>query len=334
MINGFLNQSEKSFFLFNHKIIPNEIHQLCFKYYFIPKQRGRQKVVRHKPPSDWSIIPSEKAIKWIYEYETNKWISKDCRIKIDEVPFDKGGLRYEFYLKDLSSPNKQYVAKISHHIRDNMRILKVKCFNDLRNQVIARHFCHGSNGYNAYNPPQKVDFLEAFVLNLKQREGSEVCFVERYIDGEYKKYNNSVGWVSEDKTRNTRHAFAHFTYEASKRKLLVDDIQAVNDIYVDPQVHSINNLNINKPFDRGNLGSRGIENFLRTHRCNPICRYLTLPPINYQFGRRCGHMDAHHIIFDLERSDKMPLLSDKGFPKIVDEIDNDQEKTKCWCSVL
>ena len=88
-------------------------------------------------------------------------------------------------------------------------------------QAIARYFCHGPTGYNSYNPPKKVDFLEAYVLYLKQRENSPVCHVERYISGEYKKYNNNVGWVSEEE-RNTPHAFAHFTYQASKGIVLLN----------------------------------------------------------------------------------------------------------------
>ena len=56
------------------------------------------------------------------------------------------------------------------------------------------------------------------------------CHVERYIEGKYIKYNNNKGWVSQDE-RNTPHAFAHYTFQASRGKLLVCDIQGVNDIY-------------------------------------------------------------------------------------------------------
>ena len=36
--------------------------------------------------------------------------------------------------------------------------------------------------------------------------------------------------------RNTPQAFSHFTYEASEQKILICDVQGVNDIYTDPQV--------------------------------------------------------------------------------------------------
>merc|ERR1712157_448847 len=87
----------------------------------------------------------------------------------------------------------------------------------------------------------------------------------------YKKHNNNKGWVSED-DRNTPAAFSHFTYEASNKYLLVCDIQGVGDLYTDPQVHSDDG----NGFGKGNLGRNGIDEFLSTHRCNPICRYLKL----------------------------------------------------------
>lgn len=39
--------------------------------------------------------------------------------------------------------------------------------------------------------------------------------------------------------RNTPSAFAHFSYEASNKRLLVCDIQGVGDLYTDPQIHTL-----------------------------------------------------------------------------------------------
>lgn len=33
-------------------------------------------------------------------------------------------------------------------------------------------------------------------------------------------------------------------------------------------------------FGRGNLGVKGFERFLQTHRCNAICHYFRLPSVN------------------------------------------------------
>eukprot|EP01083_Nonionella_stella_P273992 929788_1 len=73
-------------------------------------KRRKIEVVKHGAP-DWSKIRSEKAEKWIYDYLKEKWFKQQCKVKIDEVPFDKGGLRYVFHLQDLSSPKKKICRK-------------------------------------------------------------------------------------------------------------------------------------------------------------------------------------------------------------------------------
>ena len=92
--------------------------------------------------------------------------------------------------------------------------------------------------------------------------------------------NNNFGFVSEDE-RNTPQAFSHFTYESSNHRLLICDIQGVSDSYTDPQVHSEEPDGFG---GKGNLGQRGIDRFLATHRCNAICRYLKLPSINANYS--------------------------------------------------
>ena len=38
-----------------------------------------------------------------------------------------------------------------------------------------------------------------------------------------------------------------------------------------------------KGFGKGNLGRKGFDRFLMSHRCNAICAFLKLPPINAKF---------------------------------------------------
>ena len=86
-----------------------------------------------------------------------------------------------------------------------------------------------------------------------------------YLTGKYQKYSNNYYYA--DVERNTPHAFAHFSFEASGRQLIICDIQGVQDIYTDPQVHNQSG----EGFGRGNLGQAGFQGFLQTHRCNAIC---------------------------------------------------------------
>ncbi|ETO21787.1 hypothetical protein RFI_15417 [Reticulomyxa filosa] len=282
------------------------------------KMNTEMEVQFHSPP-DWSKKRSEEAIKYIFDYENNDWRQEKCKVKIDEIPFQSGGLRYVFHLQDLSHPEEKWVAKMSQDMKDNLS--KDIYFNDVKMQAIARYFCNGPNGYNSLycldifiiitviiviiveqiiwniliidNPPKRVDFLEANVLQLVQREGSPLCHMEKFIEGDYRKHNNNSGWVDEDEARSTPQAFAHFTYEASKGKLLVIDIQGVNDVYTDPQIHTTENV---KSFGKGNLSQKGINQFLRTHQCNKICHYLRLENVSQLPVKIEGTLPASTVI--------------------------------------
>ena len=153
-----------------------------------------------------------------------------------------------------------YVAKVSidpFEERDSY-------FQDVAMQIYAKEY---AKRYNSYGPPKKVDFVAAYVLELVERPGNPLCGVERFIDGSYRKYNSNFGFVSEDE-RNTPQAFSHFTYEASQRQILLCDVQGVGDLYTDPQVHTRDG----RGFGKGNMGDRGFDKFLATHRWVPFWR--------------------------------------------------------------
>lgn len=227
--------------------------------------------LKKHPPPDWDdpAYPVEKAEKVTFNFEAQTWERKDIKVKIDTKPFDKGGLRLVFHLKDLNEPDVAFVMKMSRDQRDNQsKQGRTIYYEDVRMQAYCAHF---ARKFNTYNPPKKVEFLEAFILELKQRAGSPVCGVEKFIKGQYKKYNNNVGWVS-DMHRNTPAAFCHFSYIASEKKFIICDVQGVGDVYTDPQMHSHNG----EGFGKGNLGQEGINHFLRTHKCNRICEFLRI----------------------------------------------------------
>ena len=108
-----------------------------------------------------------------------------------------------------------------------------------------------------YDPPQKVQFVKAWVLELAERDRKPLVGVERFIEGEYVKHNSNFGWIEESEDRNTPQAFSHFTYEASEHQMLCCDIQGVGDQYTDPQIHTVDG----NDFGKGNLGQQGINKF-------------------------------------------------------------------------
>ena len=69
-----------------------------------------------------------------------------------------------------------------------------------------------------------MDFLQTYVIEMKEREGSPLFCVEHWIEGKYIKYNSNSGYVS-DVQRLTPQAFSHFTFEWSGHQLIVVDVQ-------------------------------------------------------------------------------------------------------------
>ena len=76
------------------------------------------------------------------------------------------------------------------------------------------------------------------VLEMVDRPGKPLFHVEHFIEGSYVKYNSNSGFVENTVSRQTPHAFSHFTFERSGHELIVVDVQGVGDLYTDPQIHT------------------------------------------------------------------------------------------------
>ena len=247
-----------------------------------PKTRARSfsPIIVPRPPPLFTGVPPEFAIKHHFDLRTRKWSTRRIQVRLDDTPFAKGGLRRVYHLKEESSgpDGENLVAKMAIDPDEDLETY----FRDVEMQA---HCAYYAKLFNSYKPPRAVEFCKAWILELVERKDRPLCGVERFIAGPYRKHNNNFGYVGEDE-RNTPQAFSHFTYEASCHSMLVVDIQGVGDKYTDPQIHTINGTD----FGKGNLGKKGFAKFLSTHRCNSICRYLKLPPVNpkYKYGEDRG----------------------------------------------
>ncbi|KAH3766122.1 eukaryotic elongation factor-2 kinase [Pelomyxa schiedti] len=252
------------------RTMPKSSKPLVIKELAVPQ------VIPHHPPTSFAHVRAERAKVWLFDPRTGKWSESSATVKIETQPFARGALRMCYYCTMFSTPHSKeeiFVAKLSIDPFEERQTY----FTDVEIQMYSKQF---AELFNKYNPPKKVDFVQAYLLELVERKHSPLCGVEKYILGEYRKHNNNFGYVSEEE-RNTPQAFSHFTYEASDRKLLICDIQGVGDLYTDPQMHTDDNEQLsNRLMSKGNLGTRGLEKFKEVHQCNAICTYLRLPPIN------------------------------------------------------
>jgi Alpha-kinase family len=129
------------------------------------------------------------------------------------------------------------------------------------------------------------------------------------------------------------------------------DISGVGDRYTDPQILSADG----KGYGRGNLGQKGINKFLDTHRCNAICRYLKLPSINANYENMgtlptTQYMMQDQIVVETDgdhRIGKHPSLSART-PLLPPRVASQSARYKasgpssrrdnsdlcCWCIIL
>ena len=103
-------------------------------------------------------------------------------------------------------------------------------------------------------------------------------------------------WIGNNCFVNQAHyspllaAFSHWTFVVTDNYLLVLDLQGVDRenkyILTDPSIHRQD-----PKFGNTNFGKVGMEQFLKTHKCNDICAAMRLPKNKYmksQFKTRVG----------------------------------------------
>jgi len=209
----------------------------------------------------------EKAVERIWQEQQKQWVTRETNVLIAPKWFEKGTMRAAFKMKfvdDQVRGNQMYVAKLTLKAKD--RTSSVQYEKDCKMQMIAVDY---AKKYNMLNPPKKVEFLDAFLIQLVEREGQPIVAVEAFVTGSYVKYNNNLDWTEEK--RNTPQAFSHWTYIQSEKQLMIVDIQGVGDVWTDPQFHTSYPTT---DFGKGNLEQMGIDGFFKAHKCNSICEFL------------------------------------------------------------
>eukprot|EP01084_Bolivina_argentea_P087462 157972_1 len=100
-------------------------------------------------------------------------------------------------------------------------------------------------------------------------EQGEYIMVERYLEGEYEKWNSNSGWFVNQSM--SIQAFCHWTYHYSKGNFLMCDAQGVraeNNYYItDPAILSI----VAGQYGCTDIGKEGIQQWFGYHACNEFC---------------------------------------------------------------
>ncbi|KAL3900074.1 MAG: hypothetical protein SGCHY_001602 [Lobulomycetales sp.] len=236
------------------------------------------------PHDVWPMMnkePMERIISHRFDADSG-WTQQEGLAKMQSDAFAKGAMRECYRLKKipqvpgethLHAPDwtkaSCYVAKC--FLKESPESKEIQ-FKECEMQVLAKSVAAAYNT-TVDHCPRKIDFLSCFIIEFPAREGSPTFSVERFIEGEYVKHNTNSGFVDEKFCRLTPQCFSHFSYVQSQGESMIVDIQGVNDLYTDPQIHTRAHK-----FGDGDLGVRGMALFLDTHKCNNLCKLYGLDP--------------------------------------------------------
>ncbi|XP_073399858.1 transient receptor potential cation channel subfamily M member 6 [Dendrobates tinctorius] len=178
------------------------------------------------------------------------------------------------------------------------------CLREIQQQRAAQKLIFTFNQMKPHSIPYTLRFLEVFLIYC--HSANQWLTIEKYMTGEFRKYNNNNGDEITPTTllEEALLSFSHWTYEYTRGELLVLDLQGVGENLTDPSViKPEDKQSRGMVFGPANLGEDALTNYVSKHCCNSCCRKLKLP--------------------DLKRNDYSPGRINLGFE--IGEADTDED---------
>ncbi|XP_040273004.1 transient receptor potential cation channel subfamily M member 6 isoform X2 [Bufo bufo] len=178
------------------------------------------------------------------------------------------------------------------------------CLREIQQQRAAQKLIFTFNQLKPHSIPYKLRFLEVFLIYC--HSANQWLTIEKYMTGEFRKYNNNNGDEITPITllEEALLSFSHWTFEYTRGELLVLDLQGVGENLTDPSViKPEDKQSRGMVFGPANLGEDALTNYVSKHRCNSCCRKLKLS--------------------DLKRNDYSPGRINLGFE--IGEADTDED---------
>ncbi|XP_065512999.1 transient receptor potential cation channel subfamily M member 6-like [Caloenas nicobarica] len=158
------------------------------------------------------------------------------------------------------------------------------CLREIQQQRAAQKLIYTFNQMKPHTIPYTPRFLEVFLIYC--HSANQWLTIEKYMTGEFRKYNNNNGdeITPSSLLEELMLAFSHWTYVYTRGELLVLDLQGVGENLTDPSVIKPEDKKSGKmAFGPANLGEGAIRNFITKHRCNSCCRRLKLPDLRSDY---------------------------------------------------
>uniref|UniRef100_A0A1D1XXZ1 Alpha-protein kinase vwkA n=1 Tax=Anthurium amnicola TaxID=1678845 RepID=A0A1D1XXZ1_9ARAE len=224
----------------------------------------------------WYRIPKTlNQLKDPEYFNKSNLFSRNYNFKISKDPFSAGAERYAYFgLQTDKEPHRKVVMKEYLSLGQTNPIEKY--LEAVEVSTVAYYLSAKFNLATKRMDVKRVYFLDAELLRCTIDFKTQYYTVEPRLAGaEFKRFNVNSGVIVEH--RPTLEAFAHFTYEHSKKYLVVYDLQGIelSDRFflTDPAIHCVDPLR----FGKTNLGHKGINDcFMANHKCNEVCKMLGL----------------------------------------------------------
>ena len=225
----------------------------------------------------------QRALQYRYDVHNDVWTEHRCLVRTQAKPLAEGGMRWCIRMMLDTRPDagrngtqEEAVAKIFKPEVFRNRRSEVRSYAaEAMTQMHARHLAELFNTEMSRRGLQKqlrpIRMLPASVATLPET-GKQLINIEPILEGKFVKHNDNDGNISTKD--DLPQAFSHFSFHVSGGSVLVCDIQGVGNNFTDPQIHSIDG----KGYGIGNIGPEGMRAFIKSHKCNRVCRALGLSP--------------------------------------------------------
>ena len=205
-------------------------------------------------------------------------------IKMAENPFAEGVSRVAYYGQQKSG-GKIVLKEFKDTAKNTLRYYQELIETSAVAYYLGKKFNKAAEGVG-----KGVSFILPQLIEIKDpkktpSKATSFFCIEPQIEGEYKKFNNNYGFVSDEDYHQTLNAFSHWTYQYTGGYMMVVDLQGVVDgahfRLTDPAIHceSSGSSSGLERFGNTNLGKAGMKEFFRTHSCNKVCMSLALERI-------------------------------------------------------
>jgi len=203
-------------------------------------------------------------------------------MELAEDPFSSGAQNLAYRAYDQNTQKKMVFkrSKFGEISYEDRKSSCVETREKLKVYIIAESYARVFNTEKPQNAP-KICFAEVGICEVKDGVSGIVTYTfEDFIEGDYEKFNNNVGWTLRSPRSAVLDSFSHYTWVKSNKELVVCDLQGVvkyDRIYLtDPAIHCRDYMKLG----RTNFSTRGMKEFFSRHRCNEICKTMKLEPFS------------------------------------------------------